>query len=70
MPGMGDYAVGALTSWQDAGGARWILAPSASKVTALKVTDSGLEKGWTSRDMVQPISPIVVNGVDLRSVGR
>jgi hypothetical protein len=61
--GVGGYAVGALTSWQDTGGTRWILAPSASKVTAWKVTDSGLEKGWTSRDMVQPITPSVVNGV-------
>lgn len=61
--GLGDYAVGALTSWEDAGGTRWILAPSASNVTAWKVTGSGLEKGWASRDLVQPITPAVVNGV-------
>jgi hypothetical protein len=68
--GMGDYAVGALTSWQDAGGARWILAPSTSKVTALKVTDSGLDKGWISRDMVQADFADCRERRRLRSVGR
>ncbi len=61
------YAVGALTSWQDSAGVRWILAPGANAVTALKVVDRdggvALENGWTSRDLVSPIAPIAVNGV-------
>ena len=65
--GVGGYAVGALASWQDAGGTRWIVAPSPSKVIAWKVVDKGgmaaLERGWASRDMVAPIPPAVVNGV-------
>ena len=65
--GLGNYAVGALASWQDAGGSRWLLAPSASKVMAWKVADKGgmpaLEQGWASRDLVSPITPAIVNGV-------
>ncbi len=65
--GHGNYDVGALTSWQEVNGARWILVPSATKVVAWKVADKGgmaaLEPGWTSRDLVLPIAPAVVNGV-------
>ena len=61
------YAVGALTSWQDSGGVRWIVAPGASAVTAFKVVDKdrgvAIEKGWTSRELVSPIAPVAVNGV-------
>jgi hypothetical protein len=69
-----DFATGALASWQDMSGVRWILAPGgaygANKnggVTAWKVVERGggiaLEPGWTSRDMVSPVTPIIVNGV-------
>ena len=65
--GVGSYAVGALASYQETGSTRWILAPSATKIVALKMTDKGgavaVEPGWTSRDMVSPITPAVVNGV-------
>ena len=61
------YAVGALTTWQDPTGVRWILAPGANAVTALKVVEKdggvALEKGWASRELVSPIAPIAVNGV-------
>jgi outer membrane protein assembly factor BamB len=58
---------GALSSWQDTDGSRWILAPTASAVSAWKLVDQNgaptLQKGWTSRDITSPITPIVVNGV-------
>ena len=60
-------ATGALSSWQDGTGSRWLLAPTASKVMAWKVTGEAgapaLEQGWTSRDMVSPLTPAIVNGV-------
>jgi outer membrane protein assembly factor BamB len=62
-----DIQVGAMTSFQDSDGTRWVLAPSAGSVLAWKVTGSGgavtLERGWSSRDMVSPMTPMVVNGV-------
>ena len=66
--GSGSHAVGALTSWQEVAGTRWILGPSANKVAAWKVeADSRgkavLTPGWTSRDLINPIAPAVVNGV-------
>jgi len=46
---------------------RWILAPIAGAVVALKVTETGgalsLEPGWTARNYAAPATPIVVNGV-------
>lgn len=62
-----DYAVGALTSWQDAAGIRWVFVPSGGAITAWKVVEKGgapgWEAGWTSRALVSPLAPIVVNGV-------
>jgi outer membrane protein assembly factor BamB len=62
-----DIQVGAMTTWQDPEGTRWVLAPSAGSVMAWKVTGSAgavtLERGWTSRDLVSPMTPMVVNGV-------
>ena len=58
---------GELASWQDAGGARWILAPSKDSIVAWKVGGEGdtpvLQPGWTSREMASPMAPLVVNGV-------
>ena len=81
----GDFAAGALTTWQDAAGTRWILAPTAGPVSAdanssasngavtngaivaWKVVDkngaTALEPGWVSRDLVSPLTPLVINGV-------
>jgi outer membrane protein assembly factor BamB len=80
-----DFSPGALASWQDAGGTRWILAPAAGPISAdaqftaangsvtngatvaWKVVDQNgapaLEPGWVSRDMVSPLTPMVLNGV-------
>ena len=61
-----DGPVTGLATWQD-GGTRWILASTAHTVDAWKVVDRngapGLEPGWTSHDMVSPLTPMVVNGV-------
>ena len=60
-------AGGAVASWQDMSGGRWILAPSAKAVVAWKLVEKSggvaLEAGWTSRDMVTPVTPVIVNGV-------
>jgi outer membrane protein assembly factor BamB len=62
-----DFAPGALASWQDADGMRWILASSGSSVTAWKVVDQNdaptLQAGWVSREMLSPLTPMVFNGV-------
>ncbi len=61
------YSVGALASWQDPAGVRWILAPSGRGIVAFKLSDEGgafkLERAWASRTMLNPITPIIVNGV-------
>jgi len=58
---------GALASWQDAAGARWLAAPSKNSVAAWKVVDQNgapvLQSGWTSREIAAPLAPIIVNGV-------
>jgi len=81
----GDFVPGALATWQDAAGTRWILVPSAGAVAAdanfsnvngavtngaivaWKVVEqngaAALEPGWVSRDMVSPMTPVVINGV-------
>ncbi len=60
-------ATGALASWQDAGGARWIIAPSKNGLAGWKVTGepgtATLEPGWTSAEMASPLAPIIMNGV-------
>jgi len=48
-------------------GARWILAPIANGIVAMKLADSGgslsLERAWTAQNVASPSTPIVVNGV-------
>lgn len=63
-PGMGS----ALATWEDAESkTRWILATKGGGVVAFKVVEKdgsiALEPGWTTREMVSPAPPIVVNGV-------
>jgi hypothetical protein len=80
-----DFAPGALASWVDSGGTRWVLAPVSGplpaasgfasvngaitngSVVAFKVLDQGgkpaLTPAWASRDLVSPVTPVVVNGV-------
>jgi outer membrane protein assembly factor BamB len=63
----GDVQAGAVTSWQDADGTRWLLAPAAGSVATWKVAEANgaltLTRGWASRDMVSPLPPMVMNGV-------
>jgi outer membrane protein assembly factor BamB len=58
---------GALATWQDGTGTQWLLVPSSTSVIALKVADAGgkpsLADGWTSRALVAPVTPIIVNDV-------
>lgn len=48
-------------------GTTWILATAGSQLRAFRVVDRGnrvsLQPGWTSRDLVNPLAPIVVNDV-------
>ncbi len=57
------FKVGALASWQDEESTRWILVPTGANVTAVKLTDSGIAKGWSTGPMAAPITPTIVNGV-------
>ena len=67
VAGAKGYAAGGLASWQDTSGTRWVLAPSASAVVAYKVVVNAgaieFQTGWTSREMVAPLAPMIVNGV-------
>jgi outer membrane protein assembly factor BamB len=66
LPGAA-YESGALATWLDAQGTRWIAAPSARAIATFKVADSGskamLQPGWTSRIITAPRTPLVINGV-------
>jgi hypothetical protein len=63
---VGDVTGGDLATWEGAG-TRWILAPASGKITALKVMDQGgkpsLQPAWVSRDLINPQTPTIVNGV-------
>jgi outer membrane protein assembly factor BamB len=68
VPGNGATIGGALASWEEPESkTRWILATKGGAVVAFKVVDKdgsiALEQGWTSKEMVSPAAPIVVNGV-------
>jgi outer membrane protein assembly factor BamB len=58
---------GALTTWQDAAGIRWIAALSKDSIAAWKVLAQNdapaLAPGWTSSGMASPVAAMVVNGV-------
>jgi outer membrane protein assembly factor BamB len=67
VAGTEKFDPGALASWEDAQSARWIAVPSARGIVTFKVADDGgklaLQPGWTSRNIVSPLPPVVVNGV-------
>ncbi len=68
VPGHGAKIGNAFASWEDAESqTRWILAVKDGKVVAFKAAwENGLialHEGWTSRELVSPAAPIVVNGV-------
>jgi outer membrane protein assembly factor BamB len=62
-----DFTPGGLSSWLAADGTRWLLAPAAKGIVAWKVVDQNglpaLQPGWTSRDLVSPLTPAIINGV-------
>ena len=72
-PGAGGSVGGALASWQDATGTRWVLAPTSGALVAWKIMDRNgtpaLEQGWVSRDMASPLPPMVINGVVFAASG-
>jgi outer membrane protein assembly factor BamB len=51
-----------LATWQDASGTRFLLAPTASSLVALKVADHTIETAW-KRDIDVPLAPLVIDGV-------
>jgi hypothetical protein len=68
---------GGLSSWQDADGTRWLLAPvwgpagnagaPRGSIVAYKVEDKdgkpALTQAWVSRDMSSPEPPVITSGV-------
>lgn len=62
-----DFTAGALATWQDAEGTRWVLAPVEGAIAAFRVvTQNGkptLQSAWTSRELISPAPPMIVNGV-------
>ena len=57
-------AAGAISSWQDAAGTRWFLTTTTSGISAWKLDENGsLVSGWTSREMISPLTPTILNGV-------
>jgi outer membrane protein assembly factor BamB len=52
----------ALATYQDQSGGRFLLAPTANSLVALKVADQAVEPAW-KRDMDSPLTPLVINGV-------
>src|SRR5580704_14155296 len=57
----------ALASWQASDGVRWLLAASGSVVTSWKIVERdgaiAFEPGWRSRDLMSPLTPMIINGV-------
>ena len=80
-----DFSPGAVTTWQDQDGVRWLLVASAGPIAAdvkVAVTNGQVTSGavaafrvigqngsvtlqpaWTSRDLISPTTPIVLNDV-------
>jgi outer membrane protein assembly factor BamB len=58
---------GALATWEDTAGIRWLLAASTTGLRAVKIADAGgtltLEPGWSSRELASPLAPLVMNDV-------
>ena len=66
---------GGLSSWQDADGTRWVLAPvwgpekdaSKGSIVAFKLEAREgkpvLTQAWVSRDMISPEPPVITSGV-------
>jgi hypothetical protein len=57
---------GAMASWQEAAGTRWIVAPTNESITAWRIAGQAdapvPQVGWTAA-MASPTAPVVINGV-------
>jgi outer membrane protein assembly factor BamB len=64
---LADFAPDALGSWEDDNGTRWLLVPTSTAVIAFKVVEQNgiptLQLGWSSREMMAPLPPMIINGV-------
>ena len=62
-----NLAADKLATWQDPGGTRWLLAPTARAILAFKIAEQNgmpaMEQGWVSRELVSPLAPMIINGV-------
>jgi outer membrane protein assembly factor BamB len=65
-----DFSPGALATWQSVKGDRWLSAASGGSngsAAAWKIVerDQGiaLEHAWTSRELISPLPPMIINGV-------
>ncbi len=68
VPGNGVKIGSAFASWEEPESkTRWVLAVKNGKVVAFKVVEENgtiaLQEGWSSKELVSPAAPIVVNGV-------
>jgi outer membrane protein assembly factor BamB len=65
--GTAGFEAGALASWLDAQGTRWIAVPSDRGIATFTFVEQGgtsaLQPGWTSRVITAPLTPLVINGV-------
>jgi outer membrane protein assembly factor BamB len=70
---------GNLSSWEDADGMRWVLAPvsgptGAGSIAAFKVEDQNgkpaLTPAWVSRDIPSPQPPVIASGVVFALSGK
>jgi outer membrane protein assembly factor BamB len=69
----GTAGASALATFDEADGARWLIASGANKLAAFKVVEKdgkpALEPTWSSRPIDSPHPPIVVNGVVFTASG-
>ena len=67
----GNFDPGALATWQALDGTRWLLGAAhgppgtviAWRLVSPDAAGVSLERGWVSRDLVAPLTPVVINGV-------
>jgi outer membrane protein assembly factor BamB len=65
--GSPDFETGALSSWTDAAGVRWVATAAPHGVVTFKLIEQDgkptFQPGWTSAQITSPLPPLVVNGV-------
>ena len=65
--GTPEFDTGAIASWTDAAGVRWVAAPGPRGIVTFKLVEQDgkpvFQAGWTSTEIAAPLSPLVVNGV-------